>query len=119
MGVAWSGRSFAGLIQKCVVTRKLQLHFLLLRHSCRSLCLRHQALFGDVYTHQTSVLPQAESYVHRFGPGLVLYWFGHGPLDRLNDAQGDISIFGWDLPEKFLLPTGDLITSQVSMVASG
>lgn len=28
-----------------------------------------KALFGDVYTHQKNVLPQAEGYVHRFGPG--------------------------------------------------
>ena len=68
-----------------------------------------QALFGDVTTHQTSVLPQAESYVHRFGPGLVLYWFGHAPRDRLSDAQGDISIVGWDLPCRFMLPTGDFV----------
>lgn len=69
-----------------------------------------KALFGDVNTHQTSVLPQAESYVHRFGPGLVLYWFGHAPLDLLNDAHGDISIEGWQLPDELLLPTGELIS---------
>jgi len=110
-----------------------------------------KASFGDVNTHQTSVLPQAESYVHRFvrmhlrgtsyvdsiqegpwcstisssdltmplllfvfgllqGPGLVLYWFGHAPLNRLSDAQGDIAIFGWDVPDKFMLPTGELLT---------
>ena len=69
-----------------------------------------QALFGDVHTHQTSVLPQAEAYVHRFGPGVVLYWFGHAPLDRLGDAQGDISIFGWEVPDKFMLPTGEIVT---------
>lgn len=105
-----------------------------------------KAMFGDVNTHQTSVLPQAESYVHRFvrmhlcdtrlnpgrsvvpsaraisqcrfcylfgllqGPGLVLYWFGHAPLNRLSDAQGDIAIFGWDVPDKFMLPTGELLT---------
>ena len=28
-----------------------------------------KALFGDVNTHQRNVLPQAEGYVHRFGPG--------------------------------------------------
>jgi len=81
-------------------------HFIAIIHA-------KKALFGDVNTHQTSVLPQAESYVHRFGPGLVLYWFGHGPLDRLSDAQGDISILGWDLPESFMLPTGELISSAV------
>lgn len=72
-----------------------------------SLVLELQALFGDVYTHRTSVLPQAESYIHRFGPDLLLYWFGHAPIERLDDAQGDIVICGWDLPNEFILPTGE------------
>ncbi|GAX09403.1 hypothetical protein FisN_6Lh224 [Fistulifera solaris] len=69
-----------------------------------------KALFGDVDTHRVSVLAQAESYIHRFGPGLVLYWFGHAPLDALDDAQGDISIIGWELPTRFMLPTGEILT---------
>mmetsp|Transcript_3568 Transcript_3568/g.5236 ORF Transcript_3568/g.5236 Transcript_3568/m.5236 type:complete len:126 (-) Transcript_3568:484-861(-) len=68
-----------------------------------------KAMFGDVNTHQTSVLPQAESYVHRFGPGLVLYWFGHAPLERLDDGHGDVAISSWKVPEKMLLPTGETI----------
>lgn len=67
-----------------------------------------KALFGDVNTHQTSVLPQAESYVHRFGPGLILYWFGHAPLEMLDDAHGDIVMSSWRLPEPMLFPTGKL-----------
>lgn len=66
-----------------------------------------KALFGDVDTHAQSVLPQVESYVHRFGPGLVLYWFGHAPLSRLGDGRGDVVIAGVDLPELMMLPTGD------------
>mmetsp|Transcript_12077 Transcript_12077/g.18534 ORF Transcript_12077/g.18534 Transcript_12077/m.18534 type:complete len:87 (-) Transcript_12077:124-384(-) len=65
-----------------------------------------QALFGDARTHKDSVLSQAESYIHRFGPGMVLYWFGHAP--QLDDAQGDITICGWNLPNKLLLPTGKM-----------
>ena len=68
-----------------------------------------KALFGDVHTHHISVLPQAESYVHRFGPGLVLYWFGHAQRKRLADCGGDLVIGGWELPLRFLLPTGELI----------
>ena len=45
--------------------------------------------------------------VHRFGPGLVLYWFGHAPLSRLGDSHGDVMVVGGDLPEVFLLPTGE------------
>jgi len=67
-----------------------------------------KALFGDVNTHQAKVLPQAESYVHRFGPGLILYWFGHAPLDTLGNGHGDVMVTGWNLPNFFLLPTGDL-----------
>jgi hypothetical protein len=69
-----------------------------------------KALFGDVYTHNTSVLPQAESYVHRFGPGLVLYWFGHAPLERLKNDD-DVLILGWQLPNKIMLPTGKVIST--------
>lgn len=68
-------------------------------------------LFGDVNTHHFSVLPQAESYLHRYGPGIVLYWFGHAPLDRLADAQGDVVVLGWDLPKQFMLPTGKTLTT--------
>lgn len=67
-----------------------------------------QAMFGDVNTNQTSVLPQAESYVHRFGPGLVLYWFGHAPKERLDDSHGDVSIISWEVPKEMLLPTGEI-----------
>jgi hypothetical protein len=74
-----------------------------------SLFVRQQkALFGDVETHANSVLPQVETYVHRFGPGLVLYWFGHAPLSRLGDGHGDVAIVGGDLPDLFMLPTGAL-----------
>lgn len=66
-----------------------------------------KALFGDVDTHQQSVVSQAESYLHRFGPGLIVYWFGHAPV--LNNLAGDIVISGWELPEKFLLPDGRVI----------
>jgi Protein of unknown function TPD sequence-motif len=68
-----------------------------------------QAMFGDVYTHQASVLPQAEAFVHRFGPGLILYWFGHAPPERLADASGDVFISSWELPNRFMLPTGEVL----------
>ena len=69
-------------------------------------------MFGDVQTHNSSVLPQAESFVHRFGPGLILYWFGHAPVDRLGDGHGDVLVTGWKLPDEFMLPTGELATAQ-------
>lgn len=69
-------------------------------------------MFGDVTTHRTSVLPQAEGYIHRYGPGMVLYWFGHAPLERLGNSQGDIVIAAWDLPEKFMWPTGEVLQAE-------
>lgn len=69
-------------------------------------------MFGDVKTHQTSVLPQAESYLHRFGPGLILYWFGHAPLEMLDDAHGDIVVSAGMLPEPMLFPTGEVATAD-------
>lgn len=67
-----------------------------------------KALFGDVQTHNSSVLPQAETYVHRFGPGIVLYWFGHAPLEHLGDGHGSVVVMGWNLPDSFILPTGEI-----------
>lgn len=71
-----------------------------------------KAMFGDVQTHNNSVLPQAESFVHRFGPGLILYWFGHAPIDRLGDGHGDVLVTGFQLPDEFMLPTGELATAN-------
>mmetsp|Transcript_13360 Transcript_13360/g.25078 ORF Transcript_13360/g.25078 Transcript_13360/m.25078 type:complete len:314 (+) Transcript_13360:353-1294(+) len=68
-----------------------------------------KALYGDVKTHNSSVVPQAEAYVHRFGPGLVLYWFGHAPIELLAaDCFNDVIIMGWDIPKEFMLPTGHI-----------
>mmetsp|Transcript_27924 Transcript_27924/g.41223 ORF Transcript_27924/g.41223 Transcript_27924/m.41223 type:complete len:358 (+) Transcript_27924:140-1213(+) len=81
--------------------------------SWRIVCwIDSKALFGDARTHKDSVLSQAESYIHRFGPGLVLYWFGHAP--QLDDAQGDITICGWNLPNNLLLPTGEVVVQPQS-----
>lgn len=63
-------------------------------------------MFGDVQTHNSETLPQAEAFVHRFGPGLIIYWYGHAPLERLNNGYGDVSILAWNVPEFLMLPTG-------------
>ena len=54
------------------------------------------------------MLSQAKSYVHRFGPGLIIYWFGHAPVSKLENADGDLVIVGWKLPETILWPTGEV-----------
>ncbi|CAJ1936047.1 unnamed protein product [Cylindrotheca closterium] len=66
-----------------------------------------KAMFGDVETHGRTVLPQCETYIHRFGPGMIVYWFGHAPIDQLNCANGEISVAGWYLPEALMMPTGE------------
>lgn len=71
-----------------------------------------KALFGDATTHRQSVVPQAESYLHRFGPGLVIYWFGHAPLELLHQSQkGEIVVVD-GLPRRFMLPTGEILYSN-------
>ena len=40
--------------------------------------------------------------------GLVLYWFGHAPIERLDDGHGDVIIRGWTVPNEFMMPTGDV-----------
>jgi hypothetical protein len=71
-----------------------------------------KAMFGDVQTHNNSVLPQAESFVHRFGPGLILYWYGHAPIEFLGDGHGDVLVTGFTLPDEFMLPTGEFATAK-------
>ena len=66
-----------------------------------------QAMFGDVHTHHAETLPQAEAFVHRFGPGLIIYWYGHAPIERLSDGYGDISVLAWNAPSCIMLPTGE------------
>ncbi|KAG7380332.1 hypothetical protein PHYPSEUDO_007304 [Phytophthora pseudosyringae] len=36
-----------------------------------------KAMFGDRHTHETENASQLQGYVNRYGPGLVIYWFGH------------------------------------------
>lgn len=68
-----------------------------------------KALFGDVNTHHNDTLPQAEGYVHRFGPGLILYWFGHAPIEMLGNGHGDVVLAEWNVPLQFMFPTGDIM----------
>lgn len=67
-----------------------------------------KALFGDVETHTNNVLPQVETYVHRFGPGLVIYFFGHAPLRMLGNGHGDVVIMD-NIPNTMMMPTGEIM----------
>ena len=82
-----------------------------LNGSWRVVCwIDSKALFGDENTHKSEVLPQAESYVHRYGPGLILYWFGHAPNELLWEGVGgeggDIAVCGFGLPAVRMFPNG-------------
>jgi len=84
----------------------LDIHISSLVLFCPNVIIVQKALYGDIDTHQTHVLPQAESYLHRFGPGMICYWFGHAPLSQLENVNGDLAIVGWKLPEIILWPDG-------------
>jgi hypothetical protein len=55
----------------------------------RQVCwIDSKALFGDEHTHKGEVLKQALGYVHRYGPGMILYWFGHAPAGLMWEGVG-------------------------------
>ena len=39
-------------------------------------------MFGDPHTHEKETMAQLQGYVHRYGPGMVIYWFDF--VDTLN-----------------------------------
>lgn len=39
--------------------------------------IESKALFGDIKTHKRYLYSQLSSYSNRFGPGIVIYWFGY------------------------------------------
>ena len=41
--------------------------------------------------------------------GLVLYWFGHAPYNRLDQGHGDVHVTAWNVPDEFMLPTGEIV----------
>ena len=67
-----------------------------------------KALFGDTETHNKDIIAQGESYLHRFGPGMILYWFGHAPIERLSDCGSDLTICD-HFPMEVMLPTGEFL----------
>lgn len=62
--------------------------------------IESKASFGDVESHSTYMRHQFWCYTNRFGPGLVIYWFGY--IEEL-DTHGDDGIMLSDcIPEEFV-----------------
>ena len=52
-----------------------------------------KAMYGDPVTHRSNI-DQARSYVNRYGPGVVLYWFGAAV-----GGDDDVGIIEYGMPE--------------------
>ncbi|KAE8970666.1 hypothetical protein PR003_g26026 [Phytophthora rubi] len=59
-----------------------------------------KAMFGDRHTHETENASQLQGYVNRYGPGMVIYWFGH--VAQLS-SDSDIYIID-SFPQEISLP---------------
>ena len=55
-------------------------------------------MFGDPHTHEKENMAQLQGYVHRYGPGMVIYWSDF--VDRLN-VDPDILLCK-DFPSDFV-----------------
>jgi len=75
----------------------------------RSVCwIDSKALFGDENTHRNDVVEQAQGYVHRYGPGMILYWFGHAPTEMLWEGTlgGKDIVVVSSMPNTRMFPNG-------------
>jgi Protein of unknown function TPD sequence-motif len=69
-----------------------------------------KAMFGDPLTHRDNLENQLQGYVNRFGPGLVIYWFGY--VEEIRDwTPADIMIAS-KLPDEWVFP-GDNSSSSL------
>lgn len=56
-----------------------------------------KAMFGDAYRHRSLEREQYFPYVNRFGPGLVIYWFGF--VEEMNASPENGILLANDLPD--------------------
>ncbi|KAF1332590.1 Zinc finger, c2h2, partial [Globisporangium splendens] len=61
-----------------------------------------KAMFGDRHTHETENAGQLQGYVNRYGPGMVIYWFGH--VANLS-TDSDV-VITHEFPNDIVLPGG-------------
>lgn len=81
-------------------TPDLKLVLPCLYNGCVVNWIESKALFGDVRTHRKYLTQQLESYHNRFGPGIVIYWFGyHENLQSLSENPHGLIILN-KFPER-------------------
>uniref|UniRef100_K3WE22 CDAN1-interacting nuclease 1 n=1 Tax=Globisporangium ultimum (strain ATCC 200006 / CBS 805.95 / DAOM BR144) TaxID=431595 RepID=K3WE22_GLOUD len=61
-----------------------------------------KAMFGDRHTHESENAGQLQGYVNRYGPGMVIYWFGH--VANLS-TDSDV-VITHEFPSDIVLPGG-------------
>lgn len=54
--------------------------------------INFSASFGDIESHSKYLQEQFSSYRNRFGPGMVIYWFGYHEEILDNSENGDLTI---------------------------
>jgi hypothetical protein len=73
--------------------------------------IESKASFGDIASHQQYHDEQFKGYLNRFGPGMVIYWFGY--LNNIVDEKNNTSILIVDhFPKDFIPFNVDFIDKQ-------
>ncbi|CAM9531048.1 unnamed protein product [Ectocarpus sp. 6 AP-2014] len=70
-----------------------------------------KAMFGDEHTYVQEHQSQLLSYVNRYGPGLVIYWFGYVETlvsPEFDGYKKDIMVKA-DFPSPIMLPDGQVL----------
>ncbi|KAH8378734.1 hypothetical protein KR009_000991, partial [Drosophila setifemur] len=76
--------------------------------------IESKANFGDTRGHMFNIQQQLQSYINRFGPGIIIYWFGyHEETPQLPDNNIGITVLA-DFPAKEDLVLMDLAKGETS-----
>lgn len=74
--------------------------------------IESKARFGSTEIHQKNLKEQFLSYWNRFGPGLVIYWYGF--LDTLHQHSGKKFIIMDHFPQEITYMDPDIVKSSLS-----